>query len=234
MLLKRLFLLLTLFLFSSLAQSSITLTSSSTQNEGDLALSWSTGSNNQFYLYQDGVKVFLGSQTSHTLTNLSPGTYKFQIDGCYSQGCAYPSSYTLSNTLTVRVNAQGGTTLTASAPISGGDFILSYTTIDPVYYMGRLSVYENGTYIGNTTDATIDIVGKPVGTYSYYLKNCNPGGCYPNSNTVTITVIKEAQVGETLYRYDALGRLVRVDDYENGLVIYEYDATGNRKAVANN
>ncbi|PKG93464.1 hypothetical protein, partial [Paraglaciecola sp. MB-3u-78] len=67
MLLKRLFLLLTLFLFSSLAQSSITLTSSSTQNEGDLALSWSTGSNNQFYLYQDGVKVFLGSQTSHTL-----------------------------------------------------------------------------------------------------------------------------------------------------------------------
>lgn len=51
---------------------------------------------------------------------------------------------------------------------------------------------------------------------------------------MTVEVIKEAQVGETIYKYDALGRLVRVDDYENGLINYEYDKAGNRKTVTNN
>lgn len=224
-----------LALFSSTALSAITLSTSSTNNTGNFTLSWTAGGNNQFYLYKDGVQVFLGANTSHSLSNLTPGTYTYQVDGCYSQGCAYPSSYTLSNSIVVTVTAASLTVLTVNATLSGGDFTLSYTTGDPVYVSGKLSVYQsNGTYVGSTTNASLTIVGKPVGTYSYYLRNCNPGMCYPNSNTVTVEVIKEAQLGETLYKYDTLGRLVRVDDYENGLTIYEYDKAGNRKAVVNN
>ena len=231
---KQLFLLLTFSLFSTLAQSAITLTTSSANNDGNFTLSWTADGNTQFFLYNNGVKVSMGGVTSHSLSNLDAGTYTYRVDGCYSFGCAYPSSYTLSNSVVVTVTESGTTVLSVSAALSGGDFTLSYVTNDPVYNVGRLSVYENGTYIGLTTNAKLDVVNKPIGTYSYYLRNCSPAGCSPNSNSLTVTVIKDAEQGETLYRYDALGRLVTVDDHENGLVIYEYDAAGNRKAVANN
>jgi YD repeat-containing protein len=231
---KQLFLLLTFTLFSTLAQSAITLTTNSANNDGNFTLSWTADGNNQFFLYNNGMKVSMGGATSHALSNLDAGTYTYQVDGCYSFGCGYPKSYTLSNSVVVTVTESGTTVLSLSATQSGGDFTLFYVTNDPVHYAGRLNVYENGTYIGSTTNAKLDVVNKPIGTYSYYLRNCNPGGCYPNSNALTVSVIKDAEQGETLYRYDVLGRLVTVDDHENGLVIYEYDAAGNRKAIANN
>lgn len=160
---------LLLLLLSSAAYGAITLSTSSTNNTGDFTLSWSAGSDNIFYLYRDGVQVLGGPNTSHALTNVSPGTYVYQVNGCYSQGCAYPSSYTISNSVTVTVTAASLTVLTVDSTQSGGDFTLSYTTGDPVYYAGKLSVYQNGTYIGYTTNASFSVVGKPVGTYSYYL-----------------------------------------------------------------
>jgi YD repeat-containing protein len=229
--LKQSGILLSLLFVASVAHSAISLTTTSTNTTGDFTLSWTAGGNNQFYLYKDGVQVFLGLATTHTLSNLAPGTYVYQVDGCYSQGCAYPSSYTLSNSVTVTVTSASLIELSANANLSGGDFTLSFTTGYSEYTAGVAAVYQNGSYIGKTTNATLNVVGKSVGTYSYYVRSCNPGGCHPNSNTVTVEVIKEAQQGETIYKYDALGRLVRVDDYENGLVIYEYDKAGNRKAV---
>jgi hypothetical protein len=97
-------------------------------------------------------------------------------------------TYLLTFLLLVAHQVSAGTTLTSTTNTSTGNFTLSYTTTDPTYYTGHLSVYENGVYIGYTTNGALAISGRTPGSYSYYLRNCYPGGCYDNSNTVTVTI----------------------------------------------
>jgi len=151
---KQSLLLLTLTLFSSVVWSAIVLSSNTTANTGNVTLYWSSDRQNQFFIYENGKQVGTGAQTTFSLSNKSPGTYIYRVEGCNSYGCAYPSYYRISNNLTVTINGGSG-----------------------------------------------------------------------ESN---------AQQRQTLYRYDALGRLILVDDYDNGLRDYDFDKAGNRTSVGNN
>ena len=120
--------------------------------------------------------------------------------------------------------ALAGTQLTASTPTSAGNITLSWTASSTWY---GANIYENNVKVGGATSPSYTVVGKSNGTYQYYVETCN-SGC-TRSNTVTVMI---GQAKNIKYTYDALGRLVCVNDTVNGDRNYQYDDAGNRENVS--
>jgi YD repeat-containing protein len=140
---NRLILILVLFL-SSFTVSAITLTSSSSADPSNITLSWTRGNDNQFFVYDNDVQIGSTTTSSLNLTNLTLGTHNFQVKGCSSRGCAYPSSYTLSNILTVVIAEPAPPPPPPPSPYPGPASDVSY------FYdaLGRL-VYVTDSKNGN-------------------------------------------------------------------------------------
>jgi hypothetical protein len=70
------------------------------------------------------------------------------------------------------------------------------------------------------------------GTYKYKLKACNEFGC--SKEVISSEIIVNHPNPKIIYKYDALGRLIIIEDYQLGKRQYDFDAAGNRETVGRN
>lgn len=118
--------LLTLSLFSNLTWSAITLSSDTTNNEGNFTLTWTKGGELQFFIYENGAQIGATGTPTHTISNLQPGTYSYRVYGCSSRSCSNPSLYTVSNGIMITVTSSGDGNTIPPSPYPGVSSDISY------------------------------------------------------------------------------------------------------------
>ena len=139
-------------------------------------------------------------------------------------------------------------TAPAVASVSGpgtsstGEFTISWTNMasstcsSPYYKVSEYknNVYQGSSYITSRTQKSKNIVKTESGSYRFDVsyKSCGSSLSYSylsaGSTTVNVELIS---AGATVYKYDAAGRLIKVEKGNGAQVDYTLDDAGNRTKV---
>jgi len=143
------------------------------------------------------VQVYSGTNTSFTVTNLSFGSYTYQLKACNTLTPTVCSSVVSAGPMVVTLvpspvptacitiqclATYNSTNGTYTVDWSGNNEATSYE-VQMQVNGGAWSPVQSGT--GTAYDAT----GQSNGTYSYQVAACNAAGCSAWSNTTTATVL---------------------------------------------
>lgn len=140
------------------------------------------------------------------------------------------------------IHATYAATLNLPTTSSTGTFTVSYSA-NTHHYVSFLEVASDGKATPIGTDASGSdsgslTISKPEGVYRYQLRLCErvtlgqAGNCtYTPVRSISVSQSSAGEAMDTVYTYDALGRLKTTK--ENGALKsgYCYDDAGNRKLV---
>lgn len=149
--------------------------------------------------------------------------------------------FSLFTLILMQISQAANAALSLTAPVTDedGNFTLSWTG-GGAYALVQEKI--NGIYTTfngmSGASGSQTITGKAPGTYYYRIQSyCqtgpySPTACDYRDATVVVTgFASPASPSGVKYTYDALGRLTKVEDPQNGNVDYKYDAAGNRTNV---
>jgi hypothetical protein len=192
----------------------------------DLDIRKDSGSYSDRY---DGNSLSTAASVSET------GTYYFRVRACRTTvtytNC---SDWRISPGMAASLPPVPGS-FTAPAANTSGAYAVSWGGISGVdrYTLQERIGSRNWTTVQDTAATSRSFSGKGNSRYSYRVRSCAAVGCsaYTASQTVNVTRARTGAATETVYEYDALGRLQFIGDSLNSNRDFDYDSAGNRTAV---
>ena len=164
------------------------------------------------------------------------GTYRFQVRACNKVASFESCSGWRTSSDAVTSKPPVPVSLAVPGTSSNGEYSVSWNVITGVnkYTLQERTGDRDWTTVQDTVATSKNFSGKDNSRYSYQVRSCGDFGCSDYSSSKTINVVRErtGTATETLYHYDALGRLQFVNDTVNGNRDFDYDSAGNRTAVA--
>ncbi len=204
-------------------------------SDGDYNVSWDDLPNTTRYELQQNVNGGLfstiqnNSSTGEVFSGQSSRRYGYQVNACNNIGCTNFSAPKYIN-----VAKKPSVPPSLNAPkVSNGNTPLSWTAAsgdigyyELVYKRENASQWENG-YTGSGLTTTLSSLAS--GVYDHKVRACiNVGGNLACSSYRSSQKTKVVKPVVNSYSYDALGRLVRVEEDASVQTVYCYDPAGNR------
>jgi hypothetical protein len=179
--------------------------------------------------------LYEGSLQTRTLSVSATGTYYFRVRACRTTvtytNC---SDWRISPGMAASLPPVPGS-FTAPAANTSGAYAVSWGGISGVdrYTLQERIGSRNWTTVQDTAATSRSFSGKGNSRYSYRVRACAAVGCsaYTAAQTVNVTRARTGAATETVYEYDALGRLQFIGDSLNSNRDFDYDSAGNRTAV---
>jgi YD repeat-containing protein len=177
-----------------------------------------------------------GSSLSTPVSVSVTGTYYFRVRACRTTvtytNC---SDWRTSSGVVASLPPIPGS-LTVPATNNTGNYSVSWGAIAGVanYTLQERIGSREWATVQDTAATSRSFTGKGNSRYSYRVRACAAMGCsgYTAPETVNVVRARTGAATEIFYEYDALGRLQFVEDSVNSTRDYDYDAAGNRTAVA--
>jgi YD repeat-containing protein len=177
-----------------------------------------------------------GSLLTTPVTVSAAGTYYFRVRACrttvtYTNCSDWRTSSAVAASLPP---IPGGLSVPASN--TSGAYSVSWNGISGVsgYTLQERKGSREWATVQDSSATSKNFADKGNSKYSYRVRSCTSLGCsaYTAAETVSVVRSRTGAATEIFYEYDALGRLQFVEDSVNSSRDYDYDAAGNRTAVA--
>jgi len=179
---------------NSTAPATPTLTVPGFNTIGSYTVSWNAVATANGYALQEAVSggawttVYSGTGTSKAFSGKTAGNYGYRVRACLNAGC---SNWSGTSEVAVQFAPGSAPSLSVPATAAGGTYTAGWSavssatsyTLEESANGGVWTVAYTGTNLGQ------GYTGKPVGSYGYRVKACNPAGCGAYSATGTVQAV---------------------------------------------